>query len=923
MSKYIINPNAIAENTIERKHLKIEDISATTEKPGVVQLANDINNDSKTKAATSYAVKRVYDYSNALGEDVNNLQNDINNINYKIDNISRMHYSNIPHVYIGALQKEGGPYTGTNFCAYSDKITGAGKILVADGYYIDIIKIFDKDGIELDFQSGNIDLLSFEFVAELDFQFGFRKKDNSAFNIFELDNIISYIRFYPQKWDDYFNVDNYTCTGVYEFYGNRTDNIDNMPILNKGYIEGNLKVIANTNFNTNLKTVMQILTLLNVGAGDGNIYTRTFNNDNWSDWSKLQTSFDVGEVETLDDIYQDGVYEGILKPMNGFKLIESFRGGMLIKGSYFEYSDLYTDFLNSQYANAELRCATYDSYIGGDRYIFIAGVTEDNKVVTLYRGEYMINNLVPPLVKDLMYIGYPNMELDFKIETLEDRHDKFVITVINNQTTQKISQFAYILENNTNKVLLKTRIGIMSGDSDDSDSDNGITWDEWQDVGGGNDYILPVATSTTLGGIKSSNVDICETPEGYEFGVKIGSEGMPYVKIPVDTYYIKPEGGIPIGDLSKNIDDKFKSLDSGVANLNTTIINFNRRFGENYDKKTFSKEEVITTLRDKYTADIGTIVTYYGEDECWHTIQYIKNYYSGAPNGSGVIESNWQEIAGYIKIINISESSLNDYTDNGEYHITGERINSEDGLPILNMNGYIEGTLKVITEPNTNISTQILTLLNVGGGDGNIYTRIYQNGTWKPWGKLQTNIEVNAIGVGQSKSFNDLIDNGMYSGVNYYWHNEKHETYGAETFVLIVINAWLFGADITQLKYGINTEGEVNIKTRKGNKNTEGEIMWDEWINVGEKHSTFLNPIEWVGKLNTLSNGVYEFYGSCTDIGSGEKNIWDWADNYRITPEDPVYIKMIIVKGNKSIIQVIGTSGSTTGQFDVDSETIL
>jgi hypothetical protein len=255
MSKYIINPNAIAENTIERKHLKINDIHATTEKPGVVQLSDNIYDGSTIKAATANAVKQVYDYSNALGGEVSNLQNDINNINYKIDNISRMHYSNIPRVYIGALQSEGDPYTGTNFCAYSDKITGAGEILVADGYYIDIIKIFDKDGIELDFQSGNIDLLSFEFVAELDFQFGFRKKDNSAFNIFELDNIIRYIRFYPQKWDDYFNVDNYTCTGVYEFYGNRTDNTDNMPILNKGYIEGNLKVIANTNFNTNIFSI--------------------------------------------------------------------------------------------------------------------------------------------------------------------------------------------------------------------------------------------------------------------------------------------------------------------------------------------------------------------------------------------------------------------------------------------------------------------------------------------------------------------------------------------------------------------------------------------------------------------------------------------------------------------------------------------
>ena len=196
---------------------------------------------------------------------------------------------------------------------------------------------------------------------------------------------------------------------------------------------------------------------------------------------------------------------------------------------------------------------------------------------------------------------------------------------------------------------------------------------------------------------------------------------------------------------------------------------------------------------------------------------------------------------------------INNYNATGEYIIRG-LSNKYFNLPIIN-NGYIEGNLKVISDNGSHTATQILTLLNAGGGDGNIYIRTYQNGVWEPWGKLQTNIEVGAIGVGRSQSFDNFIDNGMYSGVNYYWEDESNYIVGAETFVLISINGYLTGSGVTQLKYSIKTNGEVDIQTRLGTRNSDGTLSWNSWENINDNTKELTVHVG--GNISLLPNVYY------------------------------------------------------------------
>ena len=180
-----------------------------------------------------------------------------------------------------------------------------------------------------------------------------------------------------------------------------------------------------------------------------------------------------------------------------------------------------------------------------------------------------------------------------------------------------------------------------------------------------------------------------------------------------------------------------------------------------------------------------------------------------------------------------ASKNMNDFTNPGIYLISGQRTSGTDNLPIYNT-GSISGRLVVIT--SNNCVSQILTLSNAGGGDTNIYTRTKQGEVWEPWGKLQSNIEVGQIGFGTPYTFDDFTDNGMYSGVNLYWVNST-STYSAETFVLVVINGYLYGGGITQLKYSIMADGKVNLHTRKkmGNSN------WSDWEMYGGLQNTYYN----------------------------------------------------------------------------------
>lgn len=195
-----------------------------------------------------------------------------------------------------------------------------------------------------------------------------------------------------------------------------------------------------------------------------------------------------------------------------------------------------------------------------------------------------------------------------------------------------------------------------------------------------------------------------------------------------------------------------------------------------------------------------------------------------------------------------ADSSINNYTTAGTYSIAGERLNANDGLPIANSNpGHtIHARLTVLDssiagtgDSHDKCVTQLLTLSNRTGGDGDVYirtgrahsTNVLAGGTgWEPWGKLQQNIE-----VGQVTSLNSFTGNGVYSGV--YTNGSTF----FETFVMVVINNYaVAGAtgqvrSISQFKYALNVDGTFSYKTRTGQGNS---IEWGSWVDLGAATTT-------------------------------------------------------------------------------------
>lgn len=192
--------------------------------------------------------------------------------------------------------------------------------------------------------------------------------------------------------------------------------------------------------------------------------------------------------------------------------------------------------------------------------------------------------------------------------------------------------------------------------------------------------------------------------------------------------------------------------------------------------------------------------------------------------------------------------NMNDYTTQGMYVINGNRNHTNDNLPISNT-GPISARLFVMTSENDCI-TQTLMFNNGNVGDGNVYIRTYHDGVWGNWSKLQTNVEVNAIGLGQSKTFDDLTDNNMYSGINVYQVGTDSNGYpitSYETFVLVVLNGYLTGAGVTQLKYSLLIDGTTRVQTR-----TRQNDVWSEWSNIsGEEIPMATQDTAGIVKLGT------------------------------------------------------------------------
>ena len=179
----------------------------------------------------------------------------------------------------------------------------------------------------------------------------------------------------------------------------------------------------------------------------------------------------------------------------------------------------------------------------------------------------------------------------------------------------------------------------------------------------------------------------------------------------------------------------------------------------------------------------------------------------------------------------------------GTYNIKGERTVLTDGLPIDNaVPGNIINAKLVVLDSSISGNgadddkcvTQILTLSNRTGGDGEIYVRtgcassknqLAGGYGWEQWAKLQQNVQ-----VGQVASLNSYIENGMYSGV---YTNGNGEV---ETFVMVVINNYaVAGANgkvrsVSQFKYALALDGTFSYRSRSGQGNTG--ISWGEWSDL-------------------------------------------------------------------------------------------
>lgn len=230
-----------------------------------------------------------------------------------------------------------------------------------------------------------------------------------------------------------------------------------------------------------------------------------------------------------------------------------------------------------------------------------------------------------------------------------------------------------------------------------------------------------------------------------------------------------------------------------------------------------------------------------------------------------------------------SSSDANDYTTAGVYEIAGERLSASDNLPIQNSNpGHtINGRLTVLNsslssgtgEIDDKCITQILSLSNRTGSDGNVYVRTAYGATlgsltWKSWGKLQTNIEVGSV-----ETLDILTDNGIYSGV---W---LPDNYNAYTFVCITINDYMLPVSprrVSQFVYRLSKmDGAVDVITRHGSG--DDVINWDDWKVVGEDYvksieAELLKRIQGISEKSNPSTEPFKLLVEVGDINVKDEN---------------------------------------------------
>lgn len=182
-------------------------------------------------------------------------------------------------VNFGALSENSDPYTGTRYCAYSDKIFANGEtITVNPGYIIYAYKIFD----------GEQEVMYISNVGEKTFvleekgyyyQIEFGKEDHNQFTEADLRQVVKFFTRKPVVWNADSHIDKFIIQGSYNISGNRSKTSDGLPISDTGNFTARLTVLACGSF------VMQVLMIL--GASDGNVYMRIKQNATWDAWKPL------------------------------------------------------------------------------------------------------------------------------------------------------------------------------------------------------------------------------------------------------------------------------------------------------------------------------------------------------------------------------------------------------------------------------------------------------------------------------------------------------------------------------------------------------------------------------------------------------------------------------------------------------------
>lgn len=344
------------------------------------------------------------------------------------------------------------------------------------------------------------------------------------------------------------------------------------------------------------------------------------------------------------------------------------------------------------------------------------------------------------------------------------------------------------------------------------------------------DTQIQKATNTTLGGIKvvgnrPSSIATVGTSAvtGRSYGIELDSTGKAFVNVPWtdnDTTYLFGTGLEVTGGNTTN-----------AANVKVK-----------YDNKTL--------FAGYHTKDSNSI----SDNRDFYPLQLGKDY-------------GWINTGSNL-------SNLNNFVDYGIYNISGEHTRNNDNLPINNIGGgnTFQGRLLVYDSslPNTGNAggdcciTQVLTLSNRVGGDGNTYIRTGVGSTkstltWGIWGKHQTNVEVGVVGTLDNEIF---INNGMYSGAL--------STDGT-TFVLITVNNYAIAGSqglnptCTQLLYGTKLDGTIRLETRTCIK-TNNTWQYNEWHGLETDSINIKTKVRPLATGNKLVNNSIHYISSATTI---------------------------------------------------------